>query len=341
MQGPKPSLRIAIAGSGAMARYHAERFGGFPDVSIAGCYDRDRSNARMLAERCEIAHSSDDIEQLLDSLKPDALSVAAADAEQYRIVSAALKRGVPVFAEKPFTTSVEQARRLLQLQRRYRTPVMLNYSKVNYPAIYGLLRAVQAGRIGEVYEIELAYLQSWMVSDIWGTWWRTPRWLWRISSSHGGGGALRDLGSHLLYLALCLGGEVRRIHRETEATTDRSPARASGYSCDMNDTFTLELTFTNGSTARVRGSYADPSSTNTVLAGVRGSRARAEVVAERDKSTLRFTDLVDGYPQTVRFAKVYSTYWAFITALRNGTRWDAVKPSIETGVQVHELLSED
>ncbi|TVR73758.1 MAG: gfo/Idh/MocA family oxidoreductase [Spirochaetaceae bacterium] len=335
MRDPPSLLRLAVAGTGAMARYHLVRFGSIAGVRPVSCYDRSGGRSRALAEEFSL-RPCDDIHALLEPGEIDAVSVAVADSQHHEIAAAAIEKGIPVFLEKPFTENIRQAEHLVELQARYGVPVMVNFSKINYPAIRGLMVAAGAGGLGRIREMELRYQQRWLGSTVWGEWWTNPRWLWRISSSHGGGGALRDLGSHLLFLALRLGGAPAGVTVESSIRGDRSTAAGSGYSCDMNDTFSMEITFAGGAVARLQGSYVDPRWTNRVYACVTGTEGSAEVSAEREKDVLFLRRGKGGRP--LRFAKVYSTYDAFVEGLRSGLPWEDFQPSAGEGLAVQKLL---
>ena len=336
MRDTRKKLRLAVAGTGAMARYHLVRFGSTGAVVPVACYDRSRERSRNLAGELSL-RACDEIDDFLDVREVDAVSVAVADSQHYDVCAAAIRRGIPVFMEKPFTVDVSQAEHLVELQARNRVPVMINFSKMNYPAIHGLMVAVGNGSLGEIREIELRYQQRWMAGTVWGEWWRNPRWLWRISSSHGGGGALRDLGSHLLFLALRLGGPVKEVHTESTIMGDRSAAHGTGYSCDMNDTFTIELNHSGGATARLHGSYVDPRWTNHVYLRVTGTDGSAEVSAEREKNVLSLSR--SGAVRTLRFAKIYSTYDTFLTGVLCGASWEAFRPSAAEGLAVQRVIA--
>jgi predicted dehydrogenase len=324
-----------------MAHYHLTRFSRFPAVQTVACYDRCRPRAAGLADEFNL-QPFDDIDELLQVVRPDALSVAVADAQHHEIAMAAIKRGVPVFLEKPITADVVQGEHLVELQERYGVPVMVNYSKLNYPAVYGLLQAVDAERLGRLLQVELHYRQSWLVSNTWGDWWKTPRWLWRISSSHGGGGALRDLGAHLMYLALRFGGpgdSVEAVEVEQSVRAARDAARDSGHSCDMNDTFSGEIRFAGGLVVTLYGTYADKDCENQVYVRAVGTTGSAEITAGRDKSTLHLRRGPSGDTRQFRFAKVYSTYASFVDCLQRNTPWENFQPSVREGLAVQRMLS--
>ena len=337
-------LKIAVAGSGSMAQYHISRFSTMPDVSVVGVYDRSPERARATAEKCGVPQWFSDVNQMVSATGPDAVSVAVADSQQYSVALSVLQSRVPAFIEKPFTTDVFQADHLVQLQDELAVPVVVNFSKINYPAIWGLIAAVRNGVFGTIRTVELKYRQSWIVSTVWGEWWQDPRWLWRISSSHGGGGAYRDLGSHLLYLALQLGGDIRSIKTEASVVADRSKAVESGYSCDLNDRFVSRVWFRSGAEGVVSGGYAESGYVNEVYARVEGDEGSAEVIAAGTKDILTMargpaSSRRASSAKTVRFAKVYSTYQHFVDCLTGARSSHSFSPSAQDGLRVQKLLA--
>lgn len=333
-------IRLVVAGTGAMARYHVQRFMSFPGVTVVGCYDRCQQQALDFSRELGIRYATSDLASLLRNHPVDGVCAAVADSEHYRVTDTAIRHQTAVFLEKPFTTTVAEAQRLVALQHEYQVPVMVNFSKLNYPTIWGLLHASDNGMAGTPEHVDLAYLQSWLISTVWGEWWHNPRWLWRISSSHGGGGALRDLGSHLVYLALRIGGPITSSDVATQRRADRSAASASDFSCDLNDTFSIHLTHTNGLHTTVHGSYAEPGHANTVRASLIGNRCVLLADTHADPTRVEVTNryAAPPAPRSLRFKKVYSTYHAFLEGLRTSRRWDAFTPSAEQALRVQEVL---
>ncbi len=338
--GDTPALRFVVAGTGAMARYHVRRFSRFAGVQFLGCYDRSPERADSFSREMGIPHSASELDRLLRPGSVDAVCAAVADPEHHPVLVAAVDRGIPVFMEKPFTRTIEEAEEIVLRQAERRVPITVNFSKMNYPAICGLVHAANYGTAGAAKQLELSYLQSWLVSTVWGEWWRNPRWLWRISSSHGGGGALRDLGSHLVYLALRIGGAITSCEVSSSLEAKRTAAEGSGFSCDMNDTFVIRLGHESGLQTTIRGSYAAAGHINTVRARLVGERRILSVDTGVDNNTIRSRDRgpgseVEGY---YSFRKVYSTYHAFVEGLRRSLRWDGFSPSATSGLAVQRVI---
>ena len=65
--------------------------------------------------------------------------------------------------------------------------VGFNYRRV--PALALARRLIADGRIGEVRQVRVAYLQDWLADD-------AAPMTWRLRKETAGSGALGDLGSH-------------------------------------------------------------------------------------------------------------------------------------------------
>lgn len=328
-----------------MAAYHVSRFGGFPNVTLSACYDRSRDRARRFASVHSIPHAYDSFERMLAEEQPDAVAVAVADAEHFAVSRRSLERGVALFVEKPLTRTLEEAELLGNLDCSI--PAVCNFSKVNYPALFGAVHLIRQGVIGELKRVELSYLQSWLGSTIWGEWWRNPRWLWRLSSSHGGGGALRDLGSHLFYLLRVIVGESSVTAASSWQAESRRLAEGSGYTCDQDDTAEVSLISDGGAESIVRVSYAAPGHVNNVILVARGETGtlHVELAESKEEVTVRRrasknSGVEDTGERRYRFSKVYSTYDEFIRLVTGGwanTHWFS-PPSIKDGIEVQRLI---
>ncbi|MEX2443631.1 MAG: Gfo/Idh/MocA family oxidoreductase [Alkalispirochaeta sp.] len=340
MEDPTKPLQFVIAGTGAMARYHVGRFSGFSGVRFVGCYDRSRQRAEEFSQEMGIPEAGADLPEILNRRRVDAVCAAVADPEHYHVVAGALDAGTPVFVEKPFTMTTREAESIVALQQERQVPITVNFSKINYPAILGLVYGADYGMVGAPEHLELSYLQSWLVSEVWGEWWNNPRWLWRISSSHGGGGALRDLGSHLVYLALRIGGEIVSFDVSTSCEASRRAAHRSGFSCDMNDTFVINAEHAGGLRTTIRGSYAASGHTNTVRARYVGSARTLVADTGVGSNSMAVHDLSSssGRVRHLQFKKVYSTYHSFVDDLRRSRAWDTFSPSASCALDVQRVI---
>ncbi len=227
------NVRIALVGTGAMAEYHVRKFSAIPGVSIPACADHRSSRAEAFAAKYGIPLRYDRIDALLDAADRragpedsgpgpgiDAISCAVVDSHHPRIAIACLKRGHPLFCEKPMARSLAEAATMAAAAESAGTaresscghsplPVVINFSKRNAPALVALAELVRGGRLGRIEEIDASYLQGWLVTGAWGDWRSSTTRRWRLSPTESTAGVLGDLGSHLVDAILAVtGGKI-------------------------------------------------------------------------------------------------------------------------------------
>ncbi|MBD3168504.1 MAG: gfo/Idh/MocA family oxidoreductase [candidate division Zixibacteria bacterium] len=104
-------LKAGVIGVGHLGRNHARVYHELPNCELAGILDIDKDKAREISAKYS-AKSFDSLDDLLDAC--DAVSIVTPTTSHFEIGMRALETGVHILAEKPMTTTVEQAERLLE-----------------------------------------------------------------------------------------------------------------------------------------------------------------------------------------------------------------------------------
>lgn len=94
--------------------------------------------------------------------------IAAAHPDPFHVACSelALQSGFAVFCEKPLGTGLQEAKRL----EPYAADAifMVNFSKRSTPAIEAARSVLEAGELGSIEHIEIAYRQGWQQTHAWG-----------------------------------------------------------------------------------------------------------------------------------------------------------------------------
>ncbi len=131
-QGP---LRLGVVGLGQWGRHHARVFASMPGVDLAGVVDRDQREARAAAARHRTM-SYTDHRELLGQV--DAVSVVVPTVLHYAVARDFLDAGVHVLLEKPMAATVEEAGRLVDLNVRRGTVMLVGHVERFKPAVQRL-----------------------------------------------------------------------------------------------------------------------------------------------------------------------------------------------------------
>ena len=130
----------------------------------------------------------------------DAVYIASPNDAHRPLVEAAAAARIPVLCEKPMATNLADARAMVAACDRAGVPYASAFDQRFHPAHQHLAALLQAGDLGTVTAIRIAYC-CWVGPEFGGD-------NWRIDPARAGGGALIDLAPHGLDLASTLLGET-------------------------------------------------------------------------------------------------------------------------------------
>jgi predicted dehydrogenase len=153
---------------------------------------RDPSQVKEAAGRFGWAESTTDWRAVIERDDIDVVDVCTPGHLHAEIALAALEAGKHVLVEKPLANTVAESEALVAAAvaaraRGVQSMVGFNYRRV--PALALARSLIRDGRIGQVRQLRLSYLQDWLADD-------TAPMTWRLRRESAGTGALGDLGSH-------------------------------------------------------------------------------------------------------------------------------------------------
>ena len=185
----------------------------------------------------------------------DAMANVTPDRIHHPTTMQAIAAGKHVFCEKPLATDATKAMEMTEAIEKAGLVGMVNFTYRNSPALQKGRQMVLDGQIGAVRHVEASHLQSWLVGKAWGDWKSESKWLWRLSKKHGSNGALGDIGIHIVDFASYGSGlDVAHVFGRLK-TFDKAPGNRIGeYNLDANDSFTMNVDFSNGAIGTIQAS---------------------------------------------------------------------------------------
>jgi predicted dehydrogenase len=174
-------------------------------------------------------------------LRLDGVVIATPNALHAPQALAALERGLAVFCQKPLALSGEETRRLLDGARAADRLLGVDYTYRTLASAAELRRLVRAGDLGRAFSVDAVFHNGY-----------GPDKAWCFDPSLAGGGALLDLGVHLLDLAFWL-TEARQVHAVSGAVfKEGRPLRGRA----IDDFATARIDFEAGTGERASASLA-------------------------------------------------------------------------------------
>lgn len=102
-------------------------------------------------------YTEEEFDKMVAETKPDAVVVAGADFTHARYVIAALEKGLDAIVEKPMTTTAEDARRIVEAEKRSKGKVIVTFNYRYTAAHRRLKELVLDGRCGRLTFADLAW----------------------------------------------------------------------------------------------------------------------------------------------------------------------------------------
>ena len=164
-------IRTAVIGVGYLGKFHAQKYSELKNSKLLAVVDKEFNNAQKIAKElgCE-AHS--DYHDLLGHV--DAVSIVVPTDLHYQIASDFLTHQIHVLVEKPITTSVAQADKLIKLAQTHNSVLQVGHLERFNPAIIALEKEISKIRFIESHRLapynprgtEVSVIHDLMIHDI-------------------------------------------------------------------------------------------------------------------------------------------------------------------------------
>lgn len=205
-------LNIGMIGYAFMGKAHSAAYRDvgryFPDLKVQPVLKSICGrNEKAVAEAAEQLGWESYETDALDLIRRDDIDVVDVSspgwAHKDQVIAAA-KAGKHIICEKPIANTLKDAQAMATAVEKagVKSLVMFNYRRV--PAVSLAREMIQAGDIGEIYQIRAHYLQDWIADPAFPM-------VWRLDKELAGSGALGDIGSHMIDLARFLVGEFAEV----------------------------------------------------------------------------------------------------------------------------------
>jgi len=133
-------LRVGVVGVGYLGKFHTEKYAKMANVDLVGVVDLDKSRADNIAAQfntLSFSHHTDLINKI------DAASIVASTPEHYTVAKDFLKNGIDVMIEKPITTSIADADKLIDLAKEKDLIIQVGHLERFNPAVVALRNIIK------------------------------------------------------------------------------------------------------------------------------------------------------------------------------------------------------
>lgn len=240
--------------------------------SVHSVFSNNIDRAKGVAQRHGIPLYFSGYEDFLNS-GIDAVYVSSANADHYRMVIAAAKAGKNILCEKPLALNSTEAEEMVKVCKENNVKLAVNYVFHFHPLVKKAKEIIDSEMIGKFisatanFNIEIA-----------------PSSNFRHSKA-GGGGALMDVGTHMIDLLRYFGGEIASIQGVMDSVV---------YAGEIDDFASAIVKFEKGGYGYFNVSFNSKKAFNRIeILGHKGAISIEKMIANRH-SPSKLTILMEG-----------------------------------------------
>ena len=207
-----PKVNIGIIGAGTMCRAHSlgydimpKHFWPCPAIPVKKLLcDINLSSAKDGAERYGWESFCCNWEEVVESNDIDIVDIVVPNNLHKEICLAAAKQGKMIYCEKPLGLDFEDSLEIYRVIRESGVKNAVAFNKRRWPAVLFTKKLIQEGRIGKIINFHCEMQQSFALN-------RDLPLTWKFQREKTGGGAIVDIGSHVIDLARFLVGDIDEV----------------------------------------------------------------------------------------------------------------------------------
>lgn len=215
------TLNVGMIGSGFMGRCHANAFG-----SVAGLFDLPATPVKMTladatdalaqegAKALGFEKGTADWQAMVAADEIDIVSITAPNVFHEPMALAAIEAGKTVYCEKPLSTTAASALKMTEAAEAAGVTTMVGFNFMRNPMVHHAKALIEAGEIGEVSSFRGRHAENYMSN---------PKAPHSFRTDIEGGGALADIGSHIISMARFILGPISKVNANLQTIFPERP----------------------------------------------------------------------------------------------------------------------
>lgn len=279
----------------------------------------------------------------------EAVAIVTPNHVHYPAAREFLKRGIHVICDKPLTSTLADAKKLVAAAEKSDALFVLTHNYTGYPMVRQAREMVRQGDLGTLRVVQVEYPQDWLTDPVEADGSKQAEWRTDPERS-GAGGCVGDIGTHAYNLARFVTG------LQLESLAADLSTFVEGRRLD--DNVHVMLRFDGGARGMLWSSQVAPGNENGLRLRVYGDKGGLEW-AQEDPNYLWFTPfgapkrlltrngagatagnqgasrIPPGHPEGYLegFANIYNEAADLIIAARDGKTPDHLLPTVQDGLE--------
>ena len=337
-------MRVGLVGSGYMGKAHAIAY---RNAMAAFAIPQSQLHCEMLADATpELAEvkalelgfkrSTGDWRSLISDTDIDVVDICAPNFLHKEIALAAIAAGKHVYSEKPLALNAVDAKEMTEAAELAGVKTLVGFNYIKNPTVQFAKQLIARGDIGDVVHFRGVFNEDYLADA------NLP-FSWRLQKQFAGTGALNDLASHLVQLAihlvapitsLCADLKIVHQHRPLAQTSNDSTSGVGEVEND--DQAHMMVRFANGAQGTLEASriaWGRKNGLSFEITGTKGS-----LIFDQETLSELSLYVAEGNTQTQGFKRIlvgpeHPDYQAFCVSAGHGLGFNDMK-----AVEIRDLF---
>jgi predicted dehydrogenase len=288
----KSEVGIGLVGSGFMGRCHANAFRSVSGLFDVACEpvlrviaDATPELAAQAARNLGFARCTDSWKVLVADEEVDIVAITAPNVLHAPIALAAIETGKTIYCEKPLATTAAIALEMAEAAEAANVVTLVGFNFLRNPMI-GLAREmISSGEIGEVTGFRGRHAENYMAD---------PDAPHSFRTEPQGGGALADIGSHIISMARYLLGPISDVQADCRTFHTTRPEcfdSTKRLPVEVDDMTHALVRFESGASGSLEANWAATARTMDLSWEITGTKGALAFSQERMNELKVFSNI--------------------------------------------------
>ncbi len=253
----KRRLGVGLIGTGFMGKAHAlgftiaARVFDLPfELDLVSVADVTAESAEVARARLGFRKATADWRNLLTDPDIDIIDITTPNLLHKEMALAAIAHGKHVYCEKPLAPTVADCAEMVAAAEKAGLVTQVGFNYLKNPLIFLAKDIIDSGEIGEIRSFRGIHAEDFMADA-------TIPWAWRFDP-RSGGGALADIGSHIIACMRHLVGPIKSVLAETVIHIPERPVSRGATetrAVEVDDITRAFVRFENGASGSFEASW--------------------------------------------------------------------------------------
>jgi len=265
--------RVGILGFGMIGKVHAYAYAAMPFYSepmdatfrITHVATARQETAERAKAMCGAEIATTDYRQITENPNIDIVHICTPNDLHAEALLSAIAHRKKIYCDKPLTTSLDEAKQIQAAldESNYAETNQMTFHNRFFPALLRAKKMLDADALGRILQFRVGYFHSSNASA-------TLPFRWKHSKF---GGAVRDLGSHMLDLTLHLLGPFESVLAETTlAFPKRTDLAGKLHNIESEDAVSMLVRMQSGARGVIEATKLATGNEDEMILEIHGDR---------------------------------------------------------------------